>query len=96
MLFAGQKFAISFAVSGVRVTSETDFDDLFLFEAEILAIEATIDPVTFVSVTSFDAGGFAGECIQASVAFSGVRLSTDAEFTWAGVVLVSFGFELSF
>lgn len=96
VLFAGQKFAISFAVSGVSVTSETDFDDLFLFESEILAIEATIDPVTFVSVTSFDAGGFAGECIQASVAFSGVRLSTDAEFTWAGIVLVSFGFELSF
>ncbi len=96
VLFSGQKFAVAFELSGVSVTSETDFDDLFMFEAEAIAIVATIDPVTFVSLTTFDAGGFAGECIQASVAFSGVKLSTDAQFTWDGVVLVSFGFELSF
>lgn len=96
VLFSGQRFAIAFEVSGVCVTSETDFDDLFLFEAEIVAIEATIAPVTFASLTRFDGGGFAEQCIQASVAFSGVKLWTDAEFTWDGVVLVSFGFELSF
>jgi hypothetical protein len=96
VLFSGQKFAVSFELSGVHVTSETDFDDLFLFAAETIVIEATIDPVTFVSLTTFDSGGFAGECIQASVAFSGVKLSTAAQFTWDGVVLVSFGFELSF
>ncbi|MCX6101086.1 MAG: hypothetical protein NTV92_06660 [Candidatus Bipolaricaulota bacterium] len=96
VLFSGQKFAIAFELSGVNVTSETDFDDLFFFDAEIIAIEATVDPVNFVSLTTFDSGGFASECIQASVTFSGVKLSTDAEFTWGGVVRVSFGFELSF
>ena len=96
VLFSGQKFAIAFELSGVDVTSETDFDDLFFFDAEIIAIEATVDPVSFVSLTTFDSGGFASECIQASVTFGGVKLSTDAEFTWGGVARVSFGFELSF
>lgn len=96
VLFAGQDFALSFAICGVTVTSETDFDDLFLFEAEKIAIEAVVDPLTFVSLTTFDGGGFESQCIQASVAFSGVRLSTEAQFTWDGVVSVSFGFELSF
>jgi hypothetical protein len=96
VMFAGQGFAVSFELCGVTATSETDFDDLFLFEAEIVAIETSIDPVTFVSLTTFDASGFATECIEASVAFSGVRLSTKAEFTWDGVALVAFGFELNF
>jgi hypothetical protein len=96
VIFAGQGFAVAFELCGVTVTSETDFDDLFLFEAEILAIETSIDPVTFVSLTAFDASGFASECIEASVAFSGVHLSTKAEFTWDGVTLVAFGFELTF
>ena len=96
VMFAGQGFAVAFELCGVTVTSETDFDDLFLFEAEIVAIETSIDPVTFVSLTTFDASGFASECIEASIAFSGVQLSTKAEFTWDGVVLVAFGFELTF
>jgi len=96
VLFSGQKFAIAFSIADVHVTSETDFDDLFLFEQETIVIDTTIDPVTFVSVTTFDSGGFAGECIDASVTFSGVTLSTEAEFAWTGIVRVSFGFELSF
>ncbi len=96
VIFAGQGFGVAFELCGVTVTSETDFDDLFLFEAEIVAIETSIDPVTFVSLTTFDALGFASECIRASVAFSGVQLSTKAEFAWDGVTLVAFGFELTF
>jgi hypothetical protein len=96
VIFAGQGFAVSFELCGVTVTSETDFDDLFLFDAEIVAIETSIDPVTFVSLTTFDASGFVSECIEASIAFSGVHLSTKAEFTWDGVTLVAFGFELAF
>jgi hypothetical protein len=96
VIFAGQGFAVAFELCGVTVTSETDFDDLFLFDAEIVAIETSIDPVTFVSLTTFDASGFASECIEASIAFSGVHLSTKAEFTWDGVTLVAFGFELAF
>jgi len=96
LLFSGQKFALQFEVCGVTVTSETDFDDLFLFDGEEIAIEATVDPVTFVSLTTFDGSGFSRQCIQASVTFSGVKLSTEAEFSWSGVTLVSFGFTLSF
>jgi hypothetical protein len=96
IIFAGQGFVVAFELCGVTVTSETDFDDLFLFETEIVAIETSIDPVTFVSLTTFDALGFASECIQATVAFGGVRLSTTAEFTWDGVSLVAFGFDLAF
>ena len=96
VLFSGQKFALRFELVGVTVTSETDFDDLFLFDGEEIAIEATVDPVTFVSLTEFGAAGFSRQCIEASVAFSGVTLSTKAEFTWSGVTLVSFGFKLSF
>jgi len=84
VVFSGQGFALSFALSGVTVTSETDFDDLFLFAAEIIAIETTIDPMTFVSLTSFDAAGFSSECVAASVAFSGVKLEMRAEFSWSG------------
>jgi hypothetical protein len=96
VLFGGQKFGLQFELCGVTVTGETDFDDLFLFSAQEVAIEATVDPVTFVSLTTFDSGGFSSQCIDASVAFTGVRLSTEAKFTWSGVTLVSFGFELSF
>lgn len=96
LLFSGQKFAIGFSIAEVHVTSQTDFDDLFLFELETIVIETTIDPVSFASVTTFDSGGFARECLVASVAFSGVTLSTEAEFTWSGIVRVSFGFELDF
>ena len=96
VLFSGQKFALRFELVGVTVTSETDFDDLFLFDGEEIALEATVDPVTFVSLTEFGAAGFSRQCIEASVAFSGVTLSTKAEFTWSGVTLVSFGFKLSF
>ena len=46
VIFAGQGFGVAFELCGVTVTSETDFDDLFLFEAEIVAIETSIDPVT--------------------------------------------------
>jgi hypothetical protein len=96
ILFSGQSFALSFELSGVTVTSETDFDDLFLFEAEKIAIETTIDPITFVSLTVFDASGFASEYIRASVRFGGVELETSAQFSWSGVDRVSFGFEFSF
>ncbi len=96
VIFAGQAFAVSFELCGVTLTSETDFTDLFLFEAEIIAIEAAIDPFTFVSVTTFDDAGFASQCIEAGVSFAGVHLSTKAQFTWDGIELVSFGFELTF
>lgn len=96
VVFAGQGFAVAFELCGVTVTSETDFGDLFLFEAEIIAIETSIDPVTFVSLTTFDGLGFASQCLRASIVFAGVELTTKAEFTWDGVDLVSFGFELAF
>lgn len=96
IIFGGQGFVVSFEICGLVITSETDFDDSFLFSQEIIAIDAVIDPVTFRSLTTFDAGGFAGECVYAGVAFSGVRLYTRAEFGGTGIQLVVFGFELSF
>lgn len=96
ILFAGQRFAVSFEVCEVRITSQTDFDDLFLFAGEQIAIEATIPPVTFVSLTSFDAGGFAAQCIEARLAFDVVELWSAAEFAWDGLVFVLLGFSLAF
>jgi len=96
IVFERQGFAVSFEICGVTVTSETDFDDSFLFAAEILAIEAVIPPVTFTSVTTFDGGGFAGESLRAEVSFSGVTLFSRAQFSWSGIDLAAFGFRVSF
>jgi len=96
IVFSGQGFAVSFEVYGVTVTTETDFDDSFLFSQELVAIEAVIDPVTFRSLTAFDAGGFSSECVYAEVTFSGVVLYTKAEFDFAGIDRVVFGFLFSF
>jgi len=96
IVFSGQGFAVSFEVYGVTVTTETDFDGSFLFSQELVAIEAVIDPVTFRSLTAFDAGGFASECVYADVTFSGVVLYTRAEFDFTGIDLVVFGFSVSF
>ncbi len=96
VVFAGQRFTVSFEVCGVTVTTETDFDGSFLFAQELVAIEAVIDPVTFKSLTTFDASGFAGECVYADVTFSGVLLYTRAEFDFSGIDRIVFGFSLSF
>ena len=96
VVFSGQGFAISFVVYGVTITTETDFDDSFLFTQELVAIEAVIDPVTFRSLTAFDGGGFSSECVYADVTFSGVLLYTRAEFDFAGIDRIVFGFSLSF
>jgi len=96
IVFSGQGFAVSFEVYGVTVTTETDFDGSFLFSQQLVAIEAVIDPVTFKSLTAFDASGFSSECVYADVTFSGVVLYTKAEFDFTGIVRIVFGFSLSF
>jgi hypothetical protein len=96
IVFGGQSFAVSFAICGVTITTETVFDSSFFFAEERIGIHAFIDPVTFGSLTTFDAFGFAGECVFASVTFSGVSLNTRADFDATGLQLVSFGFELAF
>lgn len=96
IVFSGQRFAVSFEVFGVLVTAETDFDGTFLFERQLLAIEAEIEPVAFTSLTAFDKTGFSGEWIKAQVRFSGVTLYTLAAFDFGGIIEVSFGFELEF
>ncbi len=96
IVFSGQRFAVSFEVGCVLITSETDFDSSFLFERQLLAIEAEIEPVTLTSLTAFDWMGFSGEWIKAQVKFSGVTLYTLAAFDFGGIIEVSFGFELEF
>jgi hypothetical protein len=96
VVFGGQRFAVSFEICGVVVTSGTTFDGSFLFAEEVIAIDAFIDPVTFQSVTTFDPLGFSTECVYAGVAFCGATLYTRAEFDFSGIQLVAFGFELSF
>ena len=95
IVFMGQGFGVSFEFCGVRITSITQFDDVFLFEQEQIAIEAEVAPVSFISLTTFDAGGFASQCIYGDVCFSGVLLYTRAEFDFTGIQEVVFGFELS-
>ena len=96
VVFAGQKFALAYNCQGFAVTSETDFDGNFTFTQERIGIEATIDPVSFTSLTSFDATGFAGERITAQVKFSGIILSTKVSFDFTGITNVGFGFKLTF
>ena len=96
IVFDSQGFAVSFELCSVLITTATTFDSSFLFAEQLIAIEATIDPVTFRSLTTFDATGFAGQCIYADVQFCGVLLFTKAEFDFSGIQLVTVGFELEF
>jgi len=96
IVFDSQGFAVSFELCGVLITTATTFDSSFFFAEQLIAIEASIDPVIFKSLTTFDATGFAGQCIYADVQFSGVTLFTKAEFDFSGIDLVTIGFELVF
>ena len=96
IVFDSQGFAVSFELCGVLITTATTFDSSFFFAEQLIAIEASIDPVTFKSLTTFDATGFAGQCIYADVQFSGVTLFTKAEFDFTGIEVVTIGFELAF
>ncbi len=96
IVFDGQGFAVSFEICGVLITTETDFDGSLLFAQQLIAIEATFDPVTFKSLTTFDAAGFASQCIYADVTICGAKLYTKAEFDFSGIDLVTFGFDFTF
>ena len=94
--FGGQGFAVSFELCGVLITTETGLDGSLLFAQQLIAVEATFDPVSFRSLTTFDATGFTGQCIYADVTFCGVTLYTKAEFDFSGIQFVTFGFDFSF
>ena len=94
--FGGQGFAVSFEICGVLITAETGFDGSLLFAHQLIAIEATFDPISFRSLTAFDAAGFDSQCIYADVTICGVKLYTKAEFDFSGISLVTFGFDFSF
>jgi len=96
IVFGGQGFAVSFELCDVHVTTETDFDGVLLFAQQLIAIEATFDPVSFRSLTTFDATGFAAQCLYADVTICGVKLYTKAEFDFSGINLATFGFDFSF
>jgi hypothetical protein len=96
IVFDAQRFAVSFQLCDVLITTTTTFDSSFFFAEQVIAIEATIDPVTFRSLTIFDATGVVGQCIYADVQFCGVLLFTKAEFDFSGIQLVTVGFDLGF
>jgi len=96
IVFDGQDFAVAFELCGVEITTVTSFDGSFFFEGFEIGIEAVLDPVTFRSLTTFDAFGFSGQCIYADVQFCGVQLFTKAEFDFTGIQLITVGFELTF
>ncbi len=96
IVFDFQRFGVAFELCNVLITTATTFDSSFFFAEQLIAVEATIDPVTFTSLTTFDATGFAGQCIYADVQFYGVTLYTKAEFDFTGIQLVTVGFDLSF
>lgn len=96
IVFDSQGFAVSFELGSVLVTTATMFDSSFFFAEQLIAIEAWLDPVTFKSLTTFDATGFAGQCIYADVRFCGVVLFTRSEFDFTGIKRVTVGFELIF
>jgi len=94
--FDGQQFALSVEAIGILFSFDTSFDESFLFERQVIAVETEITPVRFVSRTSFDLMGFEEQCIRASVGFSGVLLYTGVLFDLGGIREASFGFELTF
>jgi hypothetical protein len=94
--FAGQAFAVSAQICGVTVTSETTFDNTFLFSGERIAVEATFNPVSFASLTSFDGSGFSGQALRASITFGGITLSTSGSFDAGGITQITFGFMFKF
>ena len=96
IVFASQGFAVSFSICGVDISMETDFDNAFFFAQQLIAIEAELEPVSFASLTTFDASGFAGQCVYADVTFCGVVLFTQAEFDYAGIEKIVFGFDFTF
>ena len=96
IVFDAQRFGVSFQLCDVLITTTTTFDSSFFFAEQAIAIEATIDPVTFRSLTIFEATGFVGQCIYADVQFCGVLLFTKAEFDFSGIQMVTVGFDLSF
>ncbi len=96
IVFDSQEFGISFELCDVVVTTATTFDSSFFFAQQLIAIEASLDPVSLRSLTAFDATGFVSQCLYADVQFCGVLLFTKAEFDYAGIQLVSVGFELEF
>jgi len=96
IVFGGQGFAVSFELCGVVITTETGFDGSVLFAQQLIAIEARFDPISFRSLTAFDATGFSSQCMYADVTICGVRLYTKAEFDFSGIELVTFGFGFSF
>jgi hypothetical protein len=96
IVFGGQGFAASFELCGVLITTETGFGGSLLFAQQLIGIEATFDPVSFRSLTTFDATGFAGQCVYADVTICGAKLYTKAEFDFSGISLVTFGFDFSF
>ncbi len=96
IVFGGQGFAVSFELCGVHITTETAFDGSLWFTQQLIAIEATFDPVSFRSLTAFDATGFASQCLYADVTICGVTLYTKAEFDFSGINLATFGFDFSF
>ena len=83
-------------LNGRVMDPETGFDGSLLFAQQLIAIEAAFDPVTFRSLTTFDATGFASQCIYADVTICGAKLYTKAEFDFSGINLVTFGFDFSF
>lgn len=96
IVFDGQAFAMGFEVCGVQITTEIGFDGVFMFSEAQIAIEADIDPVVFKTLSVFDAGGFASQCVYADVRFCGVMLYTRAQFDFTGIQEVVFGFEFAF
>jgi len=96
IVFTSQRFAVFFTICGVDISMQTDFDETFFFAQQLIAIEAEFEPVSFTSLTSFDATGFTGQCVYADVTFCGVVLFTKAEFDFTGIQEVVFGFDFTF
>jgi len=96
IVFGSQRFGVSFSICDVAVTTSTTFDDAFMFSELLIAIDAVLEPVTFRTLTVFEATGFSSQCVYAGVCFSGVTLYTRAEFDLTGILEVVFGFDLTF
>jgi hypothetical protein len=96
IVYEGQRFAVSFSLCRVLVTSVTVFDDAFFLSEQHVKVAVRADPFMVMGLTSFDATGFTSQCLHVSTGLLGASLYGQVEFSFTGVLGAALGFSLGF
>ncbi|MCD5416768.1 hypothetical protein LR021_00090 [Candidatus Bipolaricaulota bacterium] len=96
LAFDRQTFSITGSIAKTEITSKTVFTAPFTFYLQRITIVTEIEPVKFMTQTTFDTTGFAAMKIEVGVTISGIRLYTSTAFDFHGITEVVAGFQLTF